>query len=179
MSERLPYIASCQLLISQQLLDDDEVPPLPERPPRHDDVVLGVGFFRTQLANTKLAGLTLPRTFFGRSEIRSVSFHDTDLSESTANWNDFIEVDFSSADLSRADLRSSVFERVDFSGASLRGADLRHATFTDCSFIDADFTGVKLIRDSEAALSLSPTQRTLIRVARRLRRRARWRIAPE
>ena len=142
MPERLPYIASCQLLISQQLLDGDEVPPLPERPPRYDDETLGVGFFRTQLADTKLDGLTLPRTFFGRSEIRSVSFRDTDLSESTANWNDFTEVDFSSADLSRA--------------------DLRHATFTDCTFADADFTGAKLARESESLLSLSPTQRSVI-----------------
>ena len=162
MPERLPYIASCQLLISQQLLDGDEVPPLPERPPRHDDETLGVGFFRTQLADTKLDGLSLPRTFFSRSEIRSVSFRDTDLSESTANWNDFTDVDFSSADLSRSDLRASVFERVNFTGASLRGADLRHATFTDCSFADADFTGAKLARESESLLSLSATQRGVI-----------------
>src|SRR3954453_3662565 len=124
MPERLPYIASCQLLISQQLLDGDEAPPLPQRPPRHDDEVLGVGFFRTELTDTKLEGLTLPRTFFGRSKIRSVSFQGTNLSESTANWNEFFDVDFSYSDLSRADLRASVFERVSFSGASLRSADL-------------------------------------------------------
>jgi uncharacterized protein YjbI with pentapeptide repeats len=162
MSARLSYIASCQLLISQHLLDGDEVPPMPERPPRHDDEMLGVGFFRTQFADTKLDGLTLRRTFFGRSEIRSVSFRDTDLSESTANWNDFIDVDFSCADLSRADLRACVFERVSFSGASLRGADLRHATFTDCSFADADLTGTKLARESESLLTLSPTQRSVV-----------------
>jgi uncharacterized protein YjbI with pentapeptide repeats len=162
MPPRLPYIASCQFLISQQLLDSDEVPPMPARPPRYDDEVLGVGFFRTLLADAKLEGLTLPRTFFGRSEIRSVSFRGTDLSESTANWNDFIEVDFSSADLSRADLRASVFERVGFGGASLRGADLRHAIFTDCSFTDADFTGAKLARESGSLLSLSPVQRSVI-----------------
>jgi uncharacterized protein YjbI with pentapeptide repeats len=162
MSERLPYIASCQLLIRQQLLDGDEIPPLPERPPRYDDEVLGVGFFRTQLADANLDGLTLPRTFFGRSEIRGVSFRDTDISESTANWNDFIDVDFSSADLSRADLRASVFERVNFSRASLRGADLRHATFTDCSFADADLTGAKLARESVSLLRLSPTQQSVI-----------------
>ena len=162
MPERLPYLASCQLLISQHLIDGDEVPPLPDRPPRHDDEVLGVGFFRTQLADTKLDGLTLPRTYLGRSKIRSVSFRDSDLSESTANWNDFTDVDFSSADLSRADLRASVFERVSFRGASLRGADLRHATFIDCSFADADFTGAKLARESESLLGLSPTQRGVI-----------------
>jgi len=68
---------------------------LSERAPRHDDEQLGVSFFRTRLADVTLDGLTLPRTFFGRSEIRGVSFPVTDLSESTANWNDFIDVDFS------------------------------------------------------------------------------------
>jgi uncharacterized protein YjbI with pentapeptide repeats len=162
MPERLPYIDSCRLLLSQQLLEGDEIPPLPERSPRDDDETFGVHFFRTRLADAKLDGLTLPRTYFGRSEIRSASFRDTDLSESTANWNDFIDVDFSSADLSNADLRASIFERVSFSGASLRGADLRHARFTDCSFTAADLRGAKLARESESLVNLSPTQRTVI-----------------
>ncbi|PYM90666.1 MAG: hypothetical protein DME04_22310 [Candidatus Rokuibacteriota bacterium] len=59
-----------------------------------------------------------------------------DLSESTANWNDFIDVDFSSADLSRADLRASIFERVSFRRTVLRGADLRRAKFRGCIFTD-------------------------------------------
>jgi len=160
--KRLPYIASCRLLIDQQLLAGGEAPPAQERPPRHDDEILGVRFFRAQLADAKLERLTLPRTFFGRSEICNVSFRDTDLSESTANWNDFIDVDFSLADLSRVDLRASVFERVNFSGASLRGADLRHARFTDCAFADADFAGAKLARECESLSGLSSTQRGAI-----------------
>jgi uncharacterized protein YjbI with pentapeptide repeats len=162
MSDRLPYDASCQLLISQQLLDGADLPLLPERPPRHDDETLGVSFFRTQLADAKLEGLTLPRTFFCRSEIRGVSFRETDLSESTANWNDFADVDFSSADLTRADLRASIFDRVSFDSASLHGADLRHATFTNCSFVDADFTDAKVARQSESQLGLSFSQREAI-----------------
>ena len=101
MPERKPYAESCRLLQSQELLEADELPTLPERAPRHDDEHLGVSFFRTRLADVTLDGLTVPRTFFGRSEIRGVSFIGTDLSESTANWNDFTNVDFSSADLSR------------------------------------------------------------------------------
>src|SRR6266478_3881575 len=103
MPDRVPYAESCKVLQSRELLEADECPPLPDRPPRHDDEKLGVGFFRTRLADVALDGLTLPRNFFGRSEIRRVSFRGSDLSESTANWNDFIDVDFSSADLSCAD----------------------------------------------------------------------------
>src|SRR5712692_375206 len=125
MPDRIQYAESCRILQCRELLETNELPPLPERAPRHDDKQLGVSFFRTQIADVTLDGLTLPRTFFARSEIRGVSFRGTDLSESTANWNDFIDVDFSSADLSRADLRGSIFERVSFRGAVLRGTDLR------------------------------------------------------
>src|SRR5262245_2503728 len=105
MASRLSYDDSCRALQSQQLIDEGEIPPPQERPPRDDDEVLAVSFFRTELADATLERLTLPRTFFGRSEIRAVSFRDTDLSESTANWNDFVDVDFSAADLSRCDFR--------------------------------------------------------------------------
>ena len=73
MTPRLSYDDSCRSLQSQQLIDEGEIPPLSQRPPRHDDDVLGVSFFRTELANAKLERLTLPRTFF-RSEIRATSF---------------------------------------------------------------------------------------------------------
>ncbi len=85
--------ASCRVLQDQQIIDEGEIPPLPQQPPRHDDEEPpGVNFFRTQLADAALEHLTLPRTFFCRSEIRDVSFQDSaDLSESTANWNpDFL-----------------------------------------------------------------------------------------
>src|SRR2546426_6390334 len=112
MPTRKPYKESCQLLKDQQLLEGDTLPDLPQRAPRHDDEHLGVSFFRTQLGDARLEGLTLPRTFFGRSEIRGVSFHGTDLSQSTGCWNDFVDVDFSEADLSGVDLRGSIFQRV-------------------------------------------------------------------
>jgi len=162
MPERKPYAESCRVLQSQELLEADQLPPLPERAPRHDDEQLGVSFFRTRLADVALDGLTVPRTFFGRSEIRGVSFGGTDLSESTANWNDFIDVDFSSADLSRADLRASIFESVSFRGAVLRGTDLRRATFRGCTFTDADMTGVKLTRAFTWLFQLSRAQRAVI-----------------
>jgi uncharacterized protein YjbI with pentapeptide repeats len=104
----------------------------------------------------------LPRTFFGRSEIRSVSFRGSDLSESTANWNDFIDVDFSSTDLSRADFRASIFDRVSFRGAVLRGADLRRATFRGSTFIDADMAGARLTRGFGWLFRLSRAQRAVI-----------------
>jgi uncharacterized protein YjbI with pentapeptide repeats len=155
----MSYIESCRFLQNQGLLDAGDIPSMPTRAPRFDDEQLGVSFFRMRLADVELDGLTLPRTFFGRSEIRGGSFRRTDLSESTVNWNDFIDVDFGGADLSRADLRASVFERVSFRGAILRGADLRRAAFRKCDFADADLTGTKITRASAWLLRLSRDQR--------------------
>jgi len=159
MPERLPYAESCRFLQSQGLLDAGDIPTVPSQSPRYDDEQLGVSFFRTCLADVTLDNLSLPRSFFGRSEIRSVSFCNTDLSESTANWNDFIDVNLSHADLSRADLRASTFERVSFRGAVLRGADLRRATFHRCVFADADVTGAKITRGAVWRFRLSHAQR--------------------
>lgn len=162
MPDRVPYAESCKVLQSKELLEGDSHPPLPDRSPRHDDEHLGISFFRTRLADVTLDGLTLPRTFFGRSEICSVSFRGSDLSESTANWNDFIDVDFSSCDLSRADFRASNFERVNFRKAVLRNADLRRATFRGCTFTDADMAGAKLTRTLTWLFRLSRAQRAAI-----------------
>jgi len=162
MPERISYTESCRVLQSKEILGPEELPALPGRSPRQDDGQLGVSFFRTRLTDVALDGLTLPRTFFGRSEIRGVSFRGTDLSESTANWNDFVDVDFGSADLSRVDFRASIFERVSFRGAVLRGADLRSVTFRDCTFTDADMNNVKLTRGLAWYFRLSLQQRSLI-----------------
>lgn len=135
------------------------MPPLPAGRPRYDDPEpLGINFFRTSVEGD-LAGLTLPRTFFGRSEIRDASFHNTDLSESTLCWCDFVGVDFTDACLRDSDLRASNFERVRFDRGDLRNADLRMSGFTDCSFVDAMMSGAKLTRDQEGTLLLSPQQR--------------------
>jgi len=162
MPDRVSYIESCRVLQSKGLLASFEVPPLPDRPPRHDDEQLGVSFFRTRVADIALENLTLPRTYFGRSEFRSVSFRGSDLSESTANWNDFVDVDFSSSDRSRADFRAASFERVSFSGAVLRGTDLRRATFRLCTFAGADMMGARLTRSISWLLRLVRSQRAVI-----------------
>jgi uncharacterized protein YjbI with pentapeptide repeats len=163
MPQKLSYEDSCRILQRQQIIEDGVIPPLPPQSPRYDDEEpLGLNFFRTRLADARLEHLTLPRTFFGRSEIRDICFRDTDLSESTANWNNFINVDFSSADLSRCDLRGSVFQRVRFTGAVLRCADLRHGSFTDCDFSGADMTGAKLTSVAAASLGLSSDQQRAI-----------------
>ena len=159
---RLSYDDSCRLLQSEQLIDEGTVPLLPPRPPRHDDEELGVGFFRTELADVKLEHLTLPRTFFGRSEIRATSFANTDLSESTANWNDFVDVDFTSADLTRCDFRACPFQSVRFVGAHLVGADFRHCSFTGCDFTGADLAGAKLTRAAASSLQLSSEQQQVV-----------------
>jgi len=104
----------------------------------------------------------LPRTFISRSEIRATSFRDTDLTGSTANWNDFIDVNFSAADLSGSDLRACVFERVRFVGASLVGVDFRYCGFKKCDFTDADVTDMKLTTKLGSVLRLSPEQQSVI-----------------
>ena len=156
--KRMTYEESYRELQNLQLLDAGEIPTLLQRPPRHDDEELGVSFFRTSLADAKLEKLTLPWTFFGRSEIRAASFKGTDLTGSVANWNDFIDVDFTEANLSNADLRANLFERVRFTGASLVGADLRYCGIKQCDFTGADLTDVKLTRKVGTALKLSQEQ---------------------
>lgn len=142
---RKPYEESCSVLVTRGLLDT--VPPLPPRMPAHDDEVLGVSFFRTQVCDEDLSGLSLPRTFFGRSEIARCSFEGSDLSEARANWNDFEQVDFSRANLTGADLRASRFVRCHFDGANLAGADLRHSTFEGCSFRDARLSKTRVTEE--------------------------------
>lgn len=162
MLRRLSYEESCRALQHKQIIVPGPIPSLPLKPPRHDDRGNGVRFFNAVLAKVKLERLTLPRTFLGRSEFRGVSFKGSDLSESTAHWNDFMAVDFRDADLSRSDLRACVFERVRFGGASLAGTDLRYCGFRQCDFTNADLTDAKLTRKAGAALKLAPEQQSVI-----------------
>jgi uncharacterized protein YjbI with pentapeptide repeats len=142
-STRRTYEQSVARLRGLGYLGKDETPVAPVRMPRYDDEEpLGVSFFRTEVIDADLSGLTLPRTFFGRSEIARTSFRDTDLSESSLCWNDFVAVDFSDASLAGADLRASVFE--------------------DCRFDRALMTGAVVTRGQIAAGALSQAQRRAI-----------------
>jgi len=144
------------------LADCDPAPPIPDHKPRYDDdEPLGVNFFRTRIEGD-LSGLTLPRTFFGHSEISRSSFHGTDLRESNLCWNDLVDVDFSQAVLSESDLRASLFERVSFAEADLGSADLRRSTFANCLFDRACMKGTILTRQQAETLSLSASQRSEI-----------------
>jgi BTB/POZ domain-containing protein KCTD9 len=182
---RLSYEDSCRLLQRHGYLDagaEGVIPPIPShRPQIGDEEPLGVSFFRTwvgvgrpfglqpspglpweDVPEHALENLTLPRTFFGRSEIGPISFKNTNLSESTLCWNDFIEVNFTDADLSGADLRASIFRRVAFVRANLRNADLRRSSFEACDFSDADMAGAKLTRKQGEGNQLSDEQRKAI-----------------
>lgn len=162
MATRQSYEASC-LRLQQDYLDAGVVPPLPDHVPQYDDEEpLGVNFFRTEVADDDLSNLTLPRTFFGRSEINNVSFQNTDLSESNLCWNDFIRVDLSSTVLVRGDLRASAFFSTSFQSADLSGSDLRQSTFEDCNFTDARMAGAILTVSQGAVLPLSDQQRAEI-----------------
>ncbi len=167
---RLSYEESCKLLQRLGYLHsgaDGVIPPIPDHRPQCDDEEpLGVSFFRTfvgqdieqgdtDVSHRDLENLTLPRTFFGRSYIQHVSFKNTDLSESTLCWNDFIEVNFTDADLSGADLRASVFRRAAFVRTNLRNADLRRSSFEACDFRDADMREAKLTHKQGEEIDLS------------------------
>jgi BTB/POZ domain-containing protein KCTD9 len=159
---RLSYTESCRHMQPRHM-EDGEIPPLPDRMPQADDRVRGVCFFRTLLEGADdLGNLTLPRTFFGRSEITRSSFRNTDLTESNLCWNDFKDVDFADALLARSDLRSSLFTRVRFESADLSNADLRQATFEDCVFTKASMTGTVLTLAQGKRLRLSEKQRAEI-----------------
>jgi BTB/POZ domain-containing protein KCTD9 len=164
MAARLSYDLSCARLCGLGLLALNERPPIPKRLPRHDDKTpLGFSVFRALLDDTvDLSDLSLPRTFFGRSEINRVSFRNTDLHESNLCWNDFLGTDFTDADLARSDMRSSIFQRVFFVNANLDGADLRGSSFIDCNFEGATMRGAALARDQCPGMHLSEVQRLAV-----------------
>ena len=158
--ERLSYEESCEKFRPDFLA---ETPPLPDRMPRFDDEHAGLSFFKTFIGEgDDFSNLTIPKTFFGRSEIREASFRNTDLSQSCMCWNDFVDVDFAEADLSFADLRCSLFRQVRFRNASLKGADLRHSSFESCDFQGADLTNAVLTRSQRRRLGLTPGQSALV-----------------
>ncbi|MEL7187510.1 MAG: pentapeptide repeat-containing protein [Pseudomonadota bacterium] len=153
---RLSYEESCEEFKPDYI---SETPPLPDRMPRYDDEELGLSFFKTFVGDgADFSNLTIPRTFFGRSEIRDTSFRNTDLSESCLCWNDFADVDFSAADLSNADLRGSTYRNVNFRLATLKDADLRHSSFENCDFEGADLSNATLSRSQKKSLSLADHQ---------------------
>jgi Pentapeptide repeats (9 copies) len=167
-SERLSRIAyEDSYKLVRQLYPDARmgaaVPPILHRRPQFgDEEPLGLRFFCTLVNEYSLDNLTIPRTFFGRSEIGPLSFRNTDLSESTLCWNDFIEVDFTDADLSGCDLRASFFREVKFVRTKLQNADLRRSSFEECAFTDADIRGAKLTREQGKQIPLSDQQRNVI-----------------
>ncbi|NOT41190.1 MAG: pentapeptide repeat-containing protein [Alphaproteobacteria bacterium] len=131
---------------------------MPDRRPQYDDEEhLGISFFRRSVVGD-LSNLTLPRTFFGRSEIRDTRFRNTDLRESNFCWNDFVGIDFSHAVLRDCDLRASMFERVSFVEADLASADLRRSRFTNCRFDRASMEGAVLTREQGKTIALSAAQ---------------------
>ena len=182
---RLSYEDSCRLLQRHGYLDagaEGVIPPMPShRPQVGDEGPLGVSFFSTwvgvgrpfglqpspglpweDVPEHALENLTLPRTFFGRSEISSISFKNSDLSESTLCWNNFIEVNFTDADLSESDLRASIFKRVAFVRTNLRNADLRRSRFEDCDFTVAEMQRAKMTREQGIQIKLSDQQKRVI-----------------
>ncbi len=182
-ARRLSYELSCEFLQRYHNVGEGVEGAIPPMPDHRPDCYGGDGvrFFRTwvgvgrplglepsnpeawvDVEEHSLENLTLPRTFFGRSEIGPISFQNTDLSESTLCWNDFIEVNFTDADLSKSDLRASIFKHVAFVRTNLRDADLRRSRFEACDFTDADMIKAKLTREQGGRIHLSDEQRKMI-----------------
>jgi len=119
-------------------------PFVPKRMPRPgDSAPLGFEYFRCAQEDEDLSNLTLPRTFFGRSEMLRINFSNTDLSSSWMCWNDFADCDFSGASLYRCNMRASNFVRCRFVGARLSRADMRRSAFEGCDFTGATMTGAR------------------------------------
>jgi BTB/POZ domain-containing protein KCTD9 len=157
-SARATYEDTCLFLKREGWLEGDDLPPMPGRQPRFDDEEpMGVSFFRTSVSGA-FENLTLPRTFFGRSEVSDASFVNTDLSESSMCWCDFVDTDFAVASLRSADLRASTFVRVRFAGCDLSDSDLRHASFEDCDFREGVLKGAKVTRRAARDMGLAPEQ---------------------
>jgi uncharacterized protein YjbI with pentapeptide repeats len=155
---RLSYLESCRHL--GRLGENGEPPSIPDRMPRYDGAEpWGVNFFRERVQDKDFSNLTLPKTYFGRSELKGVRFRNTDLSQSNLCWNDFIDVDFSETILDACDLRCSLFERVKFIDADLRAADLRGSSFKACLFDGANVQGAILTRAQGVRIALSKEQR--------------------
>jgi BTB/POZ domain-containing protein KCTD9 len=158
---RLSYLESCRQLSA--LNDKGEPPRIPDCLPRYDDdETWGINFFRELVRERDLSNLTLPRTYFGRSQIEQVLFRNTDLTESNLCWNDFLDVDFSEAVLVRCDLRGSLFKRVSFVGANLQGAEIRLSSFNNCVFDGAIMDGAVASLSQRAELPLSKPQQISI-----------------
>jgi uncharacterized protein YjbI with pentapeptide repeats len=167
-NQRISFNDSIEVLkkyFKEAILGLDSEPYMPPSIPNHDDVKTGISFFRGFYENCNLDNLTLPRTYFGRSELRKISFRNTDLSESRMCWNDFIECDFTDANLKGSDLRNSIYKGCIFKNATLDNADLRHEHFENCNFSEASLKGAKLTKrwtlfsKAKSKIDLSEEQR--------------------
>lgn len=160
MSTLPSYEQSLQILRERGIIGGKESPPQPSMMPQPEDAEpSGLRFFRTGFeADADLSGISIARTFFGKSEIANVSFRKSDLAESNLRWNDFIDVDFRETCLAQADLRASEFLRVRFDNADLSRADLRYSNYEDCTFERANLNGAKLAEDQKEELRLDEDQ---------------------
>jgi hypothetical protein len=160
---RPSYVDSVALLKQRVEIIGDALP-LVERPPRHDDDVLGPSMFRMLVEEVSLAGLTLPGLYVARTELRGVVFRDADLHLAAFNWSDIVECDFTRADLSDADLRACQFERCTFRDSCLVRADLRGSRFEQCAFEGANLDGARLHRRTKflGLLPIGSDQRSLL-----------------
>jgi uncharacterized protein YjbI with pentapeptide repeats len=157
------FIDKLRRLGEELPLDDANQLRMPDHMPRPDDALLSsLSFFRTCIEDAEFADLTLPWTFFNRSEVTGVTFKNTDLRGSFMCWNDWSRCDFTDADLTGCDMRASGFEQCRFVRSTLVDADLRRSDFDGCDLTGANLAGAKLTCAQGQRLDLSDSQRRVI-----------------
>lgn len=157
---RLDYRSTWGMLQAFGLVAGD-APPQPTR--RSAEVPAGPAdnavFWRLDLHDRNLSGLTLAGWLVGRSRADVTLFQDTDFSGAAILYCEFDGCDFRGGLFRDADLRGSSFEGCRFDGADLSGADLRGASFgRGCTFDGASLKGARALESQRGDLAVSPAQ---------------------
>ena len=162
---RLDFHASWGMLLAFGLVQGDQ-PVLPggRRLPSGDSPGDGPAFWRLDIHERNLSGLTLTGWLIGRCRVDATPFHDVDLRGAALVSSEFEDCDFLRADLREVTLADSDFNGCGFTEADLRGADLRGATFIGgCSFRGADLSGALALEDQRDDLDLTEEQAASVR----------------
>ena len=159
---RLTYEESCRALQRLGHLQEGAIPPLPDHRPRYDDEgPLGVNFFRTSVRDGDIENMTLPRTFFGRSDIGPLSFK-TRIVRIYAVLERFQQGGLHGCQsLQKRPPCLAVLQGAFRQNRSPK-CRLRQLTFAECDFTDAEMRGARLTHRQGRVIVLSTQQREAI-----------------
>ncbi len=157
---RLDFHASWGMLLAFDLVEGDQpAEPTGKRVATDDSPGEGPSFWRADIHERNLSGLSMPGWHIGRCRVDATPFQDTNLQGAALRGSEFGDCDFRRANLRDADLTGSDFDRCLFDDADLSGADLSGACFlAGCSFAGARLSGARVNKSQAGDLSLSPQQ---------------------